>query len=97
MKPTEPVERRGWCVEWHSVNKLDGDVRHLCWDNTTEHAFPHLFRTRAECRAHIEAQYGYVTDRPDLWAEPHGWRKPQAVPVLLRIEKLPTLRPKETI
>lgn len=63
-----------WAVEWHSRNRVDGDSRHLVWGDR-----PTLFRTRRECRAWIEEHYGYIRDRDDLRAEPHGWRMPRAV------------------
>lgn len=67
-----------WAVEWHSVNRLDGDRRHLIWEFP-----PRLFYTRRECRAFIEEKYGYIRERPDLQNEPHGWRMPQAVLVIV--------------
>jgi hypothetical protein len=64
-------------VMWHSDNRLDGCKRHLIWD-----AIPYrVFRTRAECRAHIEERYGYIRERLDLRAEPFGWHMPTAVMV----------------
>jgi hypothetical protein len=71
-----------WAVEWHSVNRLDGDQRHLIWDyGTGAGAGFRLFRTRRETRAYIEERYGYIRQRPDLRHEPHGWRLPTAVRV----------------
>jgi len=67
-----------WAVEWHSVNVLDGDRRHLVWD---PHDRFHLFPTRRECRAYIEREFGYIREREDLRREPHGWRIPRAVRV----------------
>jgi hypothetical protein len=82
------VERLWWGVEWHTTNKVDGDRRDLIWDGHPPHVFPHLFRTRRECRAHIAETWGYLQDRPDLKAEPFGWRRPRPVRVLMRIEKV---------
>jgi hypothetical protein len=64
---------KAWGVRWHSRNRLDGDLRHLMWTP--------LFRTRRECRAFIDDEYGYIRKRPDLRVEPHGWRVPKAVRV----------------
>ena len=66
-----------WAGEWHENCKLDGESRHILYENR----LPVLFRTRRECRAFIKDRYGYIADRPDLRAEPHGWRMPQAVRV----------------
>lgn len=68
-----------WAVEFHSVNHLDGDRRHLVWNPEPGPGAFRLFRTRRECRAYIEMRYGYIRNREDLRAEPHGWRYPQAV------------------
>ncbi len=66
-----------WAGEWHSNNRLDGETRHILYNNR----LPVLFRTRQECRAFIREKYGYIKNRPDLKAEPHGWRMPQAIKV----------------
>lgn len=42
---------------------------------------PVLFRTRREAQLFIAKEYGYLRHRPDLRAEPHGWRMPKAVKV----------------
>jgi hypothetical protein len=71
-----------WAVECHSVNRVDGDRRFLVWDHEPGEMFCYrLFRTRFECRAWIDAHYGYLRERPDLRAEPFGWRMPRAVRV----------------
>ena len=68
-----------WAGEWHSKNNLDGERRHILYENL----LPALFRTRHECRAYIKDKYGYIAGRRDLRDEPHGWRMPQAVKVKL--------------
>jgi len=68
-----------WAAEWHSKNYLDGDRRHIIYENL----LPALFKTRRECRAFIKEKYGYIAERPDLQAEPHGWRTPKAVKVII--------------
>jgi hypothetical protein len=86
-----------WAAEWRSVNRLDGDTRHLIHD--TDHRechaqhFPLLFHTRREARAFIEEKFGYIRERPDLRSEPHGWRVPQ--PVLVQV--LPTSAIEEAV
>lgn len=66
-----------WAAEWHSNNQLDGETRHIIYGNL----LPALFRTRRKCREFINDEYGFISERPDLRGEPHGWRKPQAVKV----------------
>ena len=66
-----------WAAEWNSRNKLDGVSRHIIYDK----CLPKLFRTRESCRIWIDRNYGYIRDRKDLRAEPHGWRIPNAVKV----------------
>ena len=69
-----------WAAQWYSRNRVDGEHRHLL----NEDCLPVLFRTRARCRAYIQQKYGYIKDREDLRAEPHGWRVPRAVKVSIR-------------
>jgi hypothetical protein len=64
---------KAWGVLWQSENRLSGRQRHLMWAP--------LFRNRRECRAYITREWGYIRSRPDLLAEPHGWRIPKAVRV----------------
>lgn len=71
-----------WAAEWRSVNRLDGDTRHWIYGGDV---VPRLFRTRAECREFIEAEFGYIRDREDLRREPHGWRMPRAVMVVVSV------------
>lgn len=72
-----------WAAEWHSNNRLDGDVKHILYGND---GFPALFHTRAEARNHIKENYGYIATRPDLRQEPHGWKMPKAVKVIVTVE-----------
>ena len=66
-----------WGGEWRSKNRLDGETRHILYED----CIPILFRTRREARAYIERTFGYIKTRPDLHVEPHGWRLPVAVRV----------------
>jgi len=68
-----------WAGEWHSNNLLDGVTMHILYEN----GLPVLFRTRRQCREFIKDKYGYIAERPDLRAEPHGWRMPQTVKVVI--------------
>ena len=79
---TEPRTSRPhdtfWGVEWRSKNRLDGEQKRMQWCTEIR-----LFRTRLEARAFIDEAYGYIRHRPDLRAEPHGWRMPVAVRVVV--------------
>lgn len=68
-----------WAAEWCSKNKLDGEWRHFM----NENCLPVLFRTRAACRAWIDANYDYIRHRKDLRQEPLGWRMPKPVKVVI--------------
>ena len=71
-----------WAGQWYSRCKLDGVTTYILYEN----CLPVLFRTRRECRAYIDKRYGYIRDRADLRAEPHGWRLPRAIKV--RVEEV---------
>ena len=66
-----------WGVLWRQSSTLDGKSEHLCFENL----LPVLFVTRAEARAWANARFGYIKDRPDLRAEPYGWKMPVPVRV----------------
>ena len=68
-----------WAAQWHSCSRLDGDKKHLL----CEDCLPMLFKTRREARDYIKKTHGYIATRPDLQAEPHGWRMPQAIKVIV--------------
>lgn len=73
-----------WAIEWRSDNWLDGRCRRFIWNGTQ----PHLFETRAKARAFIAEKYDYFARRPDLRAEPHGWRMPRAVKVSVQLTEV---------
>ena len=72
---TDPVQK--WALLWRSKNCLDGERKHLVFEN----GIPVLFRTRNDARKFASERYGYIKHRPDLRAEPHGWRFPQPIKV----------------
>jgi hypothetical protein len=74
-----------WAAQWHSKCRLDGETKYLCYSSD---CLPKLFRTRAACRAWIKAKYGYIAERPDLRAEPFGWKMPKPVRVQLVVYEL---------
>ena len=73
-----------WAIEWRSKNRLDGERRHFIWAPLG----PVLFDTRQRARGYVEDIYGYIRERPDLRAEPHGWRMPRAVRVEVILKAL---------
>jgi len=85
-----------WGVLWLSENRLNGKSQHIMYGDDY---LPALFRTRKEAREWIGARYGYIRTSPDLRAEPHGWKLPQAVRIILmpRLTWPERLNQKETI
>lgn len=73
---------KAWAVLWHSHNAIDGAVEHL----VCEAGVPVLFSTRARARAYVSERYGYIKNRPDLRAPPHGWRMPRAVRAIVYMD-----------
>ena len=70
-----------WGLLWRSENKTDGKNIRFLFDDAT----PLLFRTRREAREWADKKYGYIRTRPDLRAEPHGWKMPLPVKVYVKI------------
>jgi hypothetical protein len=74
-----------WAILRRCDNVLDGARQWL--DGDPDHVTrTKLFETRRAAREHIQLAYGYFAERPDLYAEPHGWRMPQAVRVVVSVE-----------
>jgi hypothetical protein len=46
---------------------------------------PLLFLTRKAAREHAAEKYGFIRDRADLRGDPHHWRVPRAVRVVVDI------------
>jgi len=62
---------------WGALWRDSRDERKLIWHN----GLPFICRTRAEARAWILKNYGYIKTRKDLREPPHNWRVPLAVRV----------------
>lgn len=82
-----------WAAKSDETNRLDGrKVRlRIRWWNAPKqvHGQPFmLFHTRRECRAWITEEFGYIRRRPDLQAEPHGWRVPKPVRVTVTVTEV---------
>ena len=72
-----------WGILWCSKNKKDGISEHiLCRDFV-----PALFVTRQDARSYRESRYGYLRNRPDLRAEPFGFRMPRVVRLRISLER----------
>jgi hypothetical protein len=81
----KPYRQTAWALKWHSENKLDGVREYLAIGPPSE---VKLFRTRRAARDYAQEKYGYIRERPDLKAEPHGWTFPQAIRVEISVTPL---------
>jgi len=75
------VTGSAWAALWRSKNKTDGARTHLIYHNGKLS----VFNSRRHAREHIAREYGYIATRPDLQAEPHGWKMPVAVKVTVTL------------
>ena len=73
-----------WAILHHTTNQLDGDRQWLegIPDRTT---CTRLFHSRSAARRYVADYYSCIANRPDLRAEPHGWRMPKVVPVVVEV------------
>lgn len=76
----KPFVKVGWGLAWYSNSRLDGEEYRIIGDV--------FFKTRREVLWHREAKYSYISRRPDLLSEPHGWQLPRVVKVRWVIEQL---------
>jgi hypothetical protein len=88
--PRKPKSKRlaapdgsAWAALWRSKNKIDGFTTHLIYSGGRLA----IFKTRRLAREFITREYGYITARPDLQAEPHGWKLPTAVKVTVKLNR----------
>lgn len=65
-----------WGLKWTSRDRY-GVTEYLIGEDKV--CVPALFRTRAAARAYREEKFGYIRERADLRAEPHGWRMPKVI------------------
>ena len=79
-----------WALKWRQENRLDGKTEHIIRHHHGAYNYPTflVFHTRREAREHLKANYGYLRTRPDLKAEPHGWKMPQVVKVVVSIKEV---------
>lgn len=72
------TEKR-WAIQFRSKNSLDGYRSHLVRENGQVL----LFNTRSQARDFVNKNYGYIKDRNDLKKEPHGWKIPRVVKIVI--------------
>ena len=72
---------KAWAVKWRSKNQRDGENAHLLREPV---GFVKQFRTRSAARTWMLENHVYIKIRPDLQAEPHGWRLPEVVRIEIR-------------
>lgn len=76
-----------WAILWRVSDKcIDGPSERLTGGLLPDAPNRMLFRTKREANEHIRATYGYIRERADLRAAPHGWMVPKAVRVWVRVE-----------
>ena len=85
-----------WAIKHRSNNRLDGDRSFL--QGRYFYGVPKVpeflegysrmvFKTRRQAREFITDHYGYIRRRPDLRAEPHGWKMPVPVKVTVYLRE----------
>lgn len=87
MSPEDHLrfERYAWAVVCRSKNELDG--ARIWFDSTPDHPSKiRMFDTRKAAREYITERYGHLRDRPDLKAEPHGWKMPKVVQIRMMVD-----------
>jgi len=86
-----------WAIKMRSENRLDGKREWFlgryvlpitaCPTQLDGHKTA-VFRTRKVARQFVNDTYGHLRDRPDLRAEPHGWKPPHIVRVNIEINEV---------
>lgn len=79
-----PRRQKAWAILMRSRNSIDGYREYLLGvpDHPTH---TKLFESRTAARAFVSDAYGYIKDRPELRREPHGWKVPVVVRVVIEI------------
>lgn len=78
------ASRRAWAIKWFSDSSLDGPLQHFIGNGSKS---IWIFNSRKNARDHIKERYGYIANRPDLRAQPHGWKMPCAVRVTVTVSE----------
>lgn len=81
-------DKIAWGILERSENRLDGKREWLSTNDWCSDAVvrTRLFATRQEARKVCDKEFGYIKERADLRAEPHGWKTPKIVKVKVTIE-----------
>lgn len=69
-----------WAALWRSRCRLDGKVEYII----NRDLVPAIFRTRKQAAEFVEREYGFIKDRKDLRDEPHGWKYPKLIKVVVK-------------
>ncbi len=72
-----------WGIKWRQKNKLDGVTEYIMGSGSI---LPRCFRIREDARSFVAENYSYIAKRPDLKAEPHGWKIPQVVRMKITVD-----------
>lgn len=86
-----------WAIKLRTSDKsLDGETEKImggCGRYTVPsprlhgiYGIPAMFNSRAEARAFIEDNFGYIRERKDLQDYPHGWKMPIPVRITISVE-----------
>lgn len=86
MRRPKPISRTSWAILCRSRNKLDGERTWFEGDASSP-AGIRLFPSRELAREHVIVAWGYLDGRPDLKAEPHGWKMPRPVKVEISVKE----------
>jgi len=68
-----------WGLQWKSKNEIDGETKHIIHENL----LPLLFKRKHQATIYARKRYGYIAKRKDLRADPHGWRMPKPVKLIV--------------
>lgn len=88
-----------WAIRWRSENRLDGKTERLVGrfcrgaspvPDAVSGYTKAVFKTRQQARKFLRDNYGYIRFRKDLQAEPHGWKPPKVVKVVVTVQEIET-------
>lgn len=84
--------KQAWAVKWISDCALDGHREFFLGSGYMPGApcpapTVLLFLSRRRARDFVKERFGYIKNRPDLRAEPHGWKMPKVVRVNVTVSE----------
>lgn len=84
----------GWAIRWrtHDWEALLGKYH----DYNNKFYIPDslngytvmVFPTRQKARDFVKKHFAYIKNRPDLQTEPHNWKMPKVVKVLVTVQEI---------